>query len=194
MPIAQGVLGGQTSGDVRGKTGGWRRRRDSNPGYGFRPYNGLANRRLQPLGHVSVSQSRMECGVSRQPPIRTKRTKREQSGLESAQKPAQSPAHEIVCSDPVPKQATLQPSDSARYHPGLRHPLDSEEAARALGARPVKVNKEGSAMTTAEEQVPRSADSSTRLSSPMTCAGVPGLDSTEYVQSDRMTAESGFRS
>src|SRR5262245_6174086 len=32
----------------------WRRRRDSNPRYGFRPYNGLANRRLQPLGHVSV--------------------------------------------------------------------------------------------------------------------------------------------
>ena len=31
----------------------WRRRRDSNPRYGFRPYNGLANRRLQPLGHVS---------------------------------------------------------------------------------------------------------------------------------------------
>src|SRR5690349_14156644 len=30
-----------------------RRRRDSNPRYGFRPYNGLANRRLQPLGHVS---------------------------------------------------------------------------------------------------------------------------------------------
>ncbi len=32
----------------------WRRRGDSNPRYGFRPYNGLANRRLQPLGHVSV--------------------------------------------------------------------------------------------------------------------------------------------
>ena len=31
----------------------WRRRRDSNPRYGFRPYNGLANRRLQPLGHIS---------------------------------------------------------------------------------------------------------------------------------------------
>jgi hypothetical protein len=36
----------------------WRRRRDSNPGYGFRPYNGLANRRLQPLGHVSVGEIR----------------------------------------------------------------------------------------------------------------------------------------
>ena len=32
----------------------WRRRRDSNPGYAFGAYNGLANRRLQPLGHVSV--------------------------------------------------------------------------------------------------------------------------------------------
>src|SRR5215204_6656990 len=32
----------------------WRRRRDSNPRYAFRAYNGLANRRLQPLGHVSV--------------------------------------------------------------------------------------------------------------------------------------------
>src|SRR5215831_4149734 len=35
------------------RIGFWRRRRDSNPRYGFRPYNGLANRRLQPLGHVS---------------------------------------------------------------------------------------------------------------------------------------------
>ena len=31
----------------------WRRRRDSNPRYAFTAYNGLANRRLQPLGHVS---------------------------------------------------------------------------------------------------------------------------------------------
>ena len=31
----------------------WRRRRDSNPRYAFGAYNGLANRRLQPLGHVS---------------------------------------------------------------------------------------------------------------------------------------------
>ncbi len=34
--------------------GNWRRRRDSNPRYALRAYNGLANRRLQPLGHVSV--------------------------------------------------------------------------------------------------------------------------------------------
>src|SRR5262249_22671577 len=34
----------------------WRRRRDSNPRYAFGAYNGLANRRLQPLGHVSVSE------------------------------------------------------------------------------------------------------------------------------------------
>ena len=31
----------------------WRRRRDSNPRYALSAYNGLANRRLQPLGHVS---------------------------------------------------------------------------------------------------------------------------------------------
>ena len=34
----------------------WRRRRDSNPRYAFGAYNGLANRRLQPLGHVSVCE------------------------------------------------------------------------------------------------------------------------------------------
>jgi hypothetical protein len=52
--------------DVRTRRGGWettaqrwnwRRRRDSNPRYGFRPYNGLANRRLQPLGHVSGDET-----------------------------------------------------------------------------------------------------------------------------------------
>jgi hypothetical protein len=32
----------------------WRREGDSNPRYGFTPYNGLANRRLQPLGHPSA--------------------------------------------------------------------------------------------------------------------------------------------
>ena len=31
----------------------WRRGWDSNPRYGLTPYNGLANRRLQPLGHPS---------------------------------------------------------------------------------------------------------------------------------------------
>jgi hypothetical protein len=35
----------------------WRSRRDSNPRYGFWPYNGLANRRLQPLGHDSVAST-----------------------------------------------------------------------------------------------------------------------------------------
>src|SRR5215472_14161848 len=34
--------------------GRWRRGGDSNPRYGFWPYNGLANRRLQPLGHLSA--------------------------------------------------------------------------------------------------------------------------------------------
>ncbi len=32
----------------------WRREGDSNPRYGLSPYNGLANRRLQPLGHPSA--------------------------------------------------------------------------------------------------------------------------------------------
>ena len=39
----------------RQREAGWRRRRDSNPRYAFGAYNGLANRRLQPLGHVSAS-------------------------------------------------------------------------------------------------------------------------------------------
>lgn len=32
----------------------WRRRRDSNPRYGYKPYAPLAGEYLQPLGHVSV--------------------------------------------------------------------------------------------------------------------------------------------
>src|SRR5690606_40396146 len=31
----------------------WRRERDSNPRYGFCPYNALAGRPLRPLGHLS---------------------------------------------------------------------------------------------------------------------------------------------
>jgi hypothetical protein len=34
----------------------WRRRWDSNPRYAFTAYNGLANRRLQPLGHPSAAE------------------------------------------------------------------------------------------------------------------------------------------
>src|ERR1700685_4636592 len=41
----------------------WRREGDSNPRYGFWPYNGLANHRLQPLGHLSVCFS--EAGLCR---------------------------------------------------------------------------------------------------------------------------------
>ena len=37
-----------------GRSEGWRSRRDSNPRYAFGAYNGLANRRLQPLGHSSA--------------------------------------------------------------------------------------------------------------------------------------------
>src|SRR3954464_14467200 len=36
----------------------WRRGRDSNPRYSFGPYTGLANQRLQPLGHLSQLSSR----------------------------------------------------------------------------------------------------------------------------------------
>ena len=35
----------------------WRSRRDSNPRYDFTSYNGLANRRLQPLGHSSAQRN-----------------------------------------------------------------------------------------------------------------------------------------
>ena len=38
--------------------GCWRREGDSNPRYGLKPYNGLANRRLQPLGHPSITQTK----------------------------------------------------------------------------------------------------------------------------------------
>ena len=38
---------------VKSKVAPWRREGDSNPRYAFRAYNGLANRRLQPLGHLS---------------------------------------------------------------------------------------------------------------------------------------------
>jgi hypothetical protein len=47
----------------------WRRRRDSNPRYALTAYNGLANRRLQPLGHVSRAEKSITY-VSR--PLRTK--------------------------------------------------------------------------------------------------------------------------
>jgi hypothetical protein len=42
-----------------------RRERDSNPRYDFTSYNGLANRRLQPLGHLSKSPQAFVCGVFR---------------------------------------------------------------------------------------------------------------------------------
>ena len=52
--MANGLISGQSMGRLIRNRKIWRRRRDSNPGYAFRAYNGLANRRLQPLGHVSV--------------------------------------------------------------------------------------------------------------------------------------------
>ena len=43
----------------------WRREGDSNPRYGFTPYDDLANRCLQPLGHLSKS---LEGIISNAPP------------------------------------------------------------------------------------------------------------------------------
>jgi hypothetical protein len=42
----------------------WRRGWDSNPRYGLSPYNGLANRRLQPLGHPSSRKRSMTWAAS----------------------------------------------------------------------------------------------------------------------------------
>ena len=44
--------------EVLGKSGFWRRRRDSNPRYRIYQYDGLANRWFQPLTHVSRLQRR----------------------------------------------------------------------------------------------------------------------------------------
>src|SRR5271169_4566820 len=46
--------------------GRWRRGWDSNPRYGFSPYNGLANRRLQPLGHPSTDEW-IDAGYAKRP-------------------------------------------------------------------------------------------------------------------------------
>ncbi len=42
----------------------WRRGRDSNPRYTFRAYDGLANRCLQPLGHLSGELARRQAGAA----------------------------------------------------------------------------------------------------------------------------------
>ena len=44
--------------DIQNQAISWRSRRDSNPRYVFTTYNGLANRRLQPLGHSSIQNRR----------------------------------------------------------------------------------------------------------------------------------------
>ncbi len=57
---ALALAGGQECGSEAQNTGfcsetqGERRGRDSNPRWGFTPHNGLANRRLKPLGHLSI--------------------------------------------------------------------------------------------------------------------------------------------
>src|ERR1700674_5388869 len=49
---------------------GWRRGRDSNPRYSFGPYTGLANQRLEPLGHLSQN---LPCNRARMSGARKRR-------------------------------------------------------------------------------------------------------------------------
>ena len=49
----------QAHGRLKAQRTQWRRERDSNPRYDFTSYNGLANRRLQPLGHLSRCVARV---------------------------------------------------------------------------------------------------------------------------------------
>ena len=71
----------------RPKIHSWRRRRDSNPRYALSAYNGLANRRLQPLGHVSGQEKVLEINTfSVNGRLRRERTEREQNGPSVAQK------------------------------------------------------------------------------------------------------------
>src|SRR2546428_3980966 len=46
----------------------WRRERDSNPRYGFSPYNALAGRPLRPLGHHSGGRRILLRIEEREPP------------------------------------------------------------------------------------------------------------------------------
>src|SRR6267154_2120273 len=45
----------------------WRRGRDSNPRYSFGPYTGLANQRLEPLGHLSQPLASRKCPPAEAP-------------------------------------------------------------------------------------------------------------------------------
>lgn len=51
--------------DYRWTAEGWRRGRDSNPRYSLRPYDALAKRCLQPLGHLSGGADMPEWALSR---------------------------------------------------------------------------------------------------------------------------------
>jgi hypothetical protein len=64
-----------------GGQAGWRRRRDSNPRYAFGAYNGLANRRLQPLGHVSGVCA---CVENMRPDVKETQSDRRQSGSKAS--------------------------------------------------------------------------------------------------------------
>ena len=54
--LAAGSGAPSAASGVRSSVLKWRRGWDSNPRYGLSPYNGLANRRLQPLGHPSTNE------------------------------------------------------------------------------------------------------------------------------------------
>src|SRR6516164_9966158 len=70
----------------------WRRGWDSNPRYGLSPYNGLANRRLQPLGHPSTDQW-IDAVYARRPLARAHQAA--QDGLRRAETEL-APLHRIV--------------------------------------------------------------------------------------------------
>src|SRR5579863_7213127 len=68
----------------------WRRERDSNPRYDFTSYNGLANRRLQPLGHLSQTAPHYTTAAGTKPMVA--RDGRADAPARLPQRPADAPA------------------------------------------------------------------------------------------------------
>ena len=102
----------------------WRRRRDSNPRYALRAYNGLANRRLQPLGHVSCAPGYAEDCRGKQPRTRARPQKfagRRRPQIAPAVAPSAATslalASGLVRGEPVPRGA-LGRGDFRRRHIG----------------------------------------------------------------------------
>jgi hypothetical protein len=96
--------------------GFWRRRRDSNPRYALRAYNGLANRRLQPLGHVSRSEIAYRIRLSwvkgKTPEAQGTQVNRSRGGTKRGTVASLSQGR---CSVPIP------PTNRPRHHPYRRH-------------------------------------------------------------------------